>query len=197
MSSASKLNFFNMQYTITPFDPLQRRDHGPGFTVSFMSTTKQMLTMRMLTNPFPVIAYDSQPVAPGAERKSLGTFNVAFETQSLPGNVVEFTFDYLNQQHPSPEMIHGVIAAVQASIAAADQKLSEFARILLILNPWDIDQFATAESVRQLESALHAVARKARVQDQLNQHGFDAIWKANTALQPQPRKTPRNRNRNK
>jgi hypothetical protein len=41
------------------------------------------------------------------------------------------------------------------------------------------------------------VARKARIQDQLNNHGFANLEAAITALQPQPRKTPRKRNRNK
>ena len=34
-----------------------------------MSTTKQMLTMRMLTNPFTVTAYDPQPIATGAKHE--------------------------------------------------------------------------------------------------------------------------------
>ncbi len=150
-----------------------------------MCQTKQMLTMRMLTNPFKVTAHDPQPVAPGAERKSLGEFTVAFEPKSLPGNVVEFTFDYLNQQHPSPEMIHGVIAAVQASIAAADQKLSEFARILLILNPWDIDQFATAESVRATAESVSDTVRKLESDQRGNLRKLESTLRAAIIKQSQ------------
>jgi hypothetical protein len=51
--------------------------------------------------------------------------------------------------------------------------------------------------LRELVTNINAVARKARIQDQLNNHGFANIEAAITALQPQPRKIPRKRNRNK
>ena len=55
------------------------------------------------------------------------------------------------------------------------------------------------KALSELCSDIQSVARHARIQDNLNKHGFDAIEKAITALsnpiteQPQPRKTPRKR----
>ena len=53
------------------------------------------------------------------------------------------------------------------------------------------------QRLSELLSMIQGVARNARVQDKLNEHGFDAFAKSITALQQQARKTPRNRNRNK
>ena len=179
-----------------------------------------------VTTPFTVTAYANEPRTRGAVPRSLGEFEITRVTHTAGTAGDTDVFRWIRADIPNTSLVAAVLTAICAhldtraetesaaslvdaqwrcaftglasDLAALERRLTEH------LDRVRKDMENAGHIATDHESALikHAdafnqLARSIRIQDQLNKHGFANIEAAITALQQQPRKTPRKRNRNK